>query len=113
MASITNKIGDSISWKIKYLQSDNITPVDLTGFSIDVDAYHKVNKELLFNLDTSSSTLSRYITTDLLNIGEFTIVIKDTGAFPQGDYLVDIEYTDTDGFRKSSKSFGLKVVERL
>jgi hypothetical protein len=113
MATIVNKIGDSISWKVRYLQSDNSTPVDLTGFVIDVDAYHKVTKELLFNIDTLSSTSSRYITTDLVSLGEFTIVIKDTEGFPLGDYLVDIEYTDVEGFKRSSKSFGLKVVERL
>ena len=113
MAQIINKIGDSISWKIKYMQSDNITPVDLTGYTIDIDAYHKVTKALLFNVSTNDITSNQYVSVDSVSSGEFIVVIKDTSEFIAGDYLVDIEYTDIQGFRKSSKSFGLKVVERL
>lgn len=113
MTKIETKVGDSIVWKIKYLQSDNITPVDLTGFKIDVDAYNKTSKALLFNIDTNGVSNNMYITKDTLAIGEFSIIIKDTSTFTTGEYLVDIEYTDVDGFTKSSKSFGLKLVERL
>lgn len=54
-----------------------------------------------------------YITTDTLALGEFSVIVKDTDNFILGNYDVDIEYIDVDGFQKSSKSFGMKVVERL
>lgn len=113
MANIVVKKGDSISWKVKYKQSDNITPVDLTGFSIDVDAYNRTNKALLFNILSGTPTSNMWITTDRLHLGEFSIVVKDTSGFTLGDYSIDIEYRDVDGFTKSSKSFGLRLVERL
>lgn len=113
MANIVVKRGDSIIWKVVYKQSDNITPVDLTGFTIDVDAYNRNTKAILFNILSNAPTSNMYITTDTLNIGEFSIIIKDTDNFTLGDYLVDIEYIDSEGFHKSSKSFGVRIVERL
>ena len=113
MATLIQKIGDSITWKISYKQSDGITPVDLTGFTIDVDAYNKANKEILFNILSTTPTTNMYITTDTLALGEFSVIIKDTSTFTLGDYLVDIEYIDPEGFQKSSKAFGVKLVERL
>lgn len=113
MATLIQKRGDSITWKISYKQSDGITPVDLTGFIIDVDAYEKITKSILFNVVSNAPTPNMYITTDTLNIGEFSVIIKDTATFKIGNYDVDIEYIDPDGFQKSSKSFGMRVVERL
>lgn len=113
MSNIIVKKGDSIAWKIKYLQSDNTTPIDLTGWLIDVDAYGRLDKTLLFNIKSDAPTVGMYITVDKLDVGEFSVVIKDTSGFALGDYSVDIEYTDMDGFTKSSKSFGLRLVERL
>ena len=113
MASIVVKRGDSIIWKVVYKQSDNITPVNLTGFNIDVDAYNRNTNAILFNIVSNAPTSNMYITTDTLAIGEFSIIIKDTDTFSLGDYLVDIEYIDAEGFQKSSKSFGVRIVERL
>ena len=107
-----HKIGDSITWQINYKQSDGITPVDLTGVIIDIDAINQINKEVLFNILSTESDPNSYLTVDETS-GVFSIVIKDPTAFKIGVYDVDIEFTDSEGFKKSSKSFILKVVERL
>lgn len=111
--AIKLKVGDSIRWVINYKQSDGITPVDLTGYTIDIDAYDKVTNSLLFNITSNVSDANMYIDTTNKNQGEFIVIIKDTSLFPIGTYLVDIEYTTSDGFKTSSKSFELKVQERL
>lgn len=107
------KIGDSIRWPVTYKQADGITPINLTGYTIDVDAYNKETNALLFNVVSTVPSANMYI--DLTNIvaGQYVVVIKDTSIFTVGDYLVDIEYTSADGFKISSKSFELKVRERL
>lgn len=110
--SLKLKIGDSIRWNIAYKQSDNISPVNLTGYTIDVDAVNKVNNSVLFNISSSAPISNQYITIDAI-AGTFTVVIKDTSAFVPGVYNVDIEYVTADGFKTSSKTFGLRVVERL
>ena len=111
--AIKLKVGDSIRWAVGYKQSDGITPVNLTGYTIDIDAYDKVSGTQLFNIVSSTPTANSYIdTTDIIN-GNFSIIIKDTVGFAVGTYLVDIEYTTADGFKVSSKSFELKVQERL
>jgi hypothetical protein len=114
MANIVLKIGDSIIWNLQYKQSNGTTPVDLTGFKIDIDAISKADSSMvLFNVDTDNPTANMYIdTSDKVN-GNFKLIIKDTQTFVKGDYLVDIEYTSADGYKSSSKSFGLKVQERL
>ena len=111
--TIVHKKGDSVVWRISYKQSDGITPVNLTGYTIDVDANNRNSKAILFNIVSNAPTTNAYITTTDLVTGEFSVVIKDTSAFSIGDYSVDIEYTDPDGFIKSSKAFNVKVVERL
>lgn len=111
--AIKLKVGDSIRWGISYKQADGITPVNLTGYTIDVDAYNKESGDLLFNVGSDVSTQNTYIDIPDRTLGAFNIIVKDTSAFPVGSYLVDIEYTSADGFKISSKSFELKVVERL
>jgi hypothetical protein len=106
------KIGDSIIWKMKLKNADN-TAVNLTGFLIDIDAYNKVNDTQLFNITSLNATANMYISeTNLMN-GEYSVVIKDTATFPAGDYLVDVEYTSADGFKRSTPTFQIKMVERL
>ena len=119
MPGLKIKVGDSLIWKIKYKQSDGSTPVDLTGFIIDIDAY-KINKGQttlaktpLFNVVSDSPSINSYIVLDNVATGEFSIIIKNTTGFELGNYLVDIEYTSPTGFKYSSKTFPLSVVERL
>lgn len=106
------KIGDSIRWTIAYKQSDNVTPVNLTGYAIKVKAVNKSTKVTLFEINSDSPTSNQYISVTPLT-GSFIVVVKDTDLFTQGVYSVDIEYTTVDGFTSSSKTFELKVVERL
>lgn len=111
--TIVHKIGDSLTWQINYKQSDNITPVDLTGFIINFNAENKSTKVELFNIQSDTPSLNAFIDiSDALN-GNFALTIKDTNFFINGTYLVDIEYIDRQGYKTSSKSFELKVVERL
>ena len=106
------KIGDSIIWKMKLKNADN-TAVNLTGFLIDIDAYNKVNDTQLFNITSVNATANMYISETNLVLGEYSVVIKDTATFPAGDYLVDVEYTSADGFKRSTPTFQIKMVERL
>ena len=106
------KIGDSIIWKMKLKNADN-TAVNLTGFLIDIDAYNKANDAQLFNITSVSAAANMYISETNLILGEYSVVIKDTATFPAGDYLVDVEYTSADGFKRSTPTFQIKMVERL
>ncbi len=106
------KIGDSIIWKMKLKNADN-TAVNLTGFLIDIDAYNKANDAQLFNITSANATANMYISETNLVLGEYSVVIKDTATFPAGDYLVDVEYTSADGFKRSTPTFQIKMVERL
>ena len=106
------KIGDSIIWKMKLKNADN-TAVNLTGFLIDIDAYNKANDAQLINITSASATANMYISETNLVLGEYSVVIKDTATFPAGDYLVDVEYTSVDGFKRSTPTFQIKMVERL
>lgn len=106
------KIGDSIIWKMKLKNADN-TAVNLTGFLIDIDAYNKVNDTQLFNITSANATANMHISETNLVLGEYSVVIKDTATFPAGDYLVDVEYTSADGFKRSTPTFQIKMVERL
>ena len=106
------KIGDSIIWKMKLKNADN-TAVNLTGFLVDIGAYNKANDAQLFNITSASATANMYISETNLVLGEYSVVIKDTATFPAGDYLVDVEYTSADGFKRSTPTFQIKMVERL
>ena len=106
------KIGDSIIWKMKLKNADN-TAVNLTGFLIDIDAYNKANDTQLFNITSANATANMYISETDLVLGEYSVVIKYTATFPAGDYLVDVEYTSADGFKRSTPTFQIKMVERL
>ena len=110
---LTLKIGDSIVWNIQYKQANNIA-VNLTGFMIDINAQSKFNNKELFKITTTTTPNDNmYINmTNIVN-GEFQVIIKDTSFFTKGDYFVDIEYTDQQGIKKSSKSVTLKVLDRL
>ena len=110
--SLKLKLGDSIRWNIAYKQSDNVSPVNLTGYTINVDAVNKANNSVLFNIVSSAPTANQYITLNPIS-GTFTVIVKDTSSFVPGVYNVDIEYVTADGFKTSSKSFELRVVERL
>lgn len=110
---IIHKVGDSIKWELKSLQSDGITVVDWSGYHIEVQAINKVTGKELFKSSSLNITDNNYITTDNLDVGVFKIVVKNTDNFSVGDYSVDIKYISPDGFKQSSKSIQIKVVTRL
>ena len=102
--------GDSIKWRINYKNSDN-TPVDLTGFSVNVDAVNRETKMKIFKVDSSTPTSNAYITTSDFNIGEFDLIIKDTDTYPLGVYYINVQYVDQEGIKVSSKRITLKIVD--
>ena len=109
---IVHKIGDSIKWKIKSTESDGITPIDWTGAIIEVKAVSKFTGAVLFEFSTENGDSNRYITTTNLNIGEYSVIVKDTDEFQASDYVVDFRY-NLDGFKQSSKAISLKIVARI
>ena len=113
MAGIVHKVGDSIKWKMKNVQADGVTPVDWTGFTIEVKAISKNTGVTLFTVNSGVVTANSYITTGTLGTGEFEIVVKNTDSFQIGEYTVDVKYTSVDGFKQSSKAIQLRVVSRL
>ena len=113
MAGIVHKVGDSIKWKMKNVQADGVTPVNWTGYTIEVKAVSKNTGVTLFTVNSSSNSASSYITTGMLNTGEFEIVVKNTDSFQVGEYTVDVKYISADGFKQSSKAIQLRVVSRL
>lgn len=108
---IVHKKGDSIRWNVKYNQSSG-TAYDLTSFTIIVSIKDRINNISIVDINNNIYNGNHQITTDQLNIGKFQVIIKDTSSFPTGDYYVDIQYTDVNGFKQSSESFDLKIVNR-
>lgn len=111
--SFTHKVGDSIKWELKSYQADGTTPVNWSGFTIDVTAINKVSNFELFSISSKTPSSDSYITIDELDVGKFSIVMKNTEHFRIGEYSVDIRYTSPDGFKQSSKSIPIKIVNRL
>lgn len=109
----THKIGDSIKWELRSLQSDGVTPVNWTGYQIEISAVNKVTNYELFKVSTNNGTSDSYITVNELSIGKFNIIIKNTDNFKVGEYSVDVRYINPDGIKQSSKSFIIKIVNRL
>lgn len=108
---IVHKKGDSIRWNVKY-NHESGTAYNLTGFTIIVSIKDRVSNVSIFDINSNIYNGKHQITTDQLNIGKFQVIIKDTSSFSTGDYFVDIQYTDVNGFKQSSESFNLKIVNR-
>lgn len=113
MALIVHKVGDSIKWKMKNVQADGVTPVNWTGFTIEVKCVNKITGVVLFTAGTAVIDANKYVTTSSLATGEFEVIVKNTDSFTTGEYAVDIKYTSADGFKQSSKAINLKIVSRL
>lgn len=106
---LEQKIGDSIIWEFGYS-----TTLNLTGYSIKIEAISKLNETTeLFSVDSLSPTSNAYITTDLLSNGKFSLIIKDTSSFINGDYYVDVVYTNPEGIKKSTKTIILRMLKRF
>jgi hypothetical protein len=109
MISIKHKIGDSIQWSITAKNSDG-SVVDLTGFSVNVDAYPENGRTPLFSIDSRTSVAGNSVTIPVPASGVVEIAIKNTDGFREGEYYCDVQYVDADGYKSSSNNFRLKVV---
>jgi hypothetical protein len=112
IGSISHKRGDSIRWTINYKQSSG-TAYDLTGFTVVLSIKDKTNSNSILEINSNIFNSNHQITTNEFNIGKFQVIIKDTKNIPIGDYYVDIEYTDANGYKQSSEAFNLKIANRL
>lgn len=108
---IVHKKGDSIRWNVKY-NHESGTAYNLTGFTIIVSIKDRTSNVSRVDINSNIYNVNYQITTDEFNIGKFKIIIKDTSVFPIGDYFVDIQYVDANGFKDSSESFNLKIANR-
>lgn len=106
--TVEQKIGDSIVWDFKY---NELT--DLTGFSIEVSAISKLDESILFTINSNNNLENTLITTDKFNLGEFTVIVKDTSSFTQGDYYIDVKHISADNMAKSAKSFVMRLLKRI
>ena len=52
-------------------------------------------------------------TSNELNIGKYSIIVKDTSMLKTGEYFIDITYVSADGFRQSIEAINLKVMDRI
>lgn len=111
MVTIEHKIGDSLMLKFTIRQEDG-TVLNLSGFSFNIDCINKSNKIELFKIESSKPTSDRYIDISNIENGELSLIVKDTNLFLKGDYYIDIERIDNEGFVESSRSILLKIVER-
>lgn len=108
---LTTKIGDSLIFKSKFRRSDN-SVVNLSNYTIVIEAKDRSGM-VLFKVNSTTPTDNAFITTELLNIGELSLVIKDTSNFKEGTYYCDVKKTDTQGITTSSQTFLLKVTDKL
>lgn len=111
MVTVEHKIGDSLLIKFTLKQEDN-TVLNLSGYSFNIDCINKNSKVELFKIKSSEPTSNRYIDITNLENGEISLIVKDTSLFLKGDYYIDIERIDAEGFIESSRSILLKLVER-
>ena len=108
MINIKHKIGDSIQWTITAKNSNGIA-VDLTGFSVNIDAYSENSRTPLFTIDSRTSTADNSVTVPNPATGVIQVIIKNTDNFREGEYYCDIQYVDSNGLKSSSNNFRLKV----
>ena len=110
MITIKHKVGNSIKWTITSKDSNGAI-IDLTGFSVNVDAYAENSSTPLFSIqsDEVSSVGSVVISTPSSGVVE--LYIKNTTKFRVGEYICDVQYIDSDGFKSSSNNFRLKILK--
>lgn len=105
------KQGDSLKLNVDYKDSLN-SPINLNGFTLIFRVFDTANNTIL-RLDSSSNTIDKKIEFIDRNNGIFYILVTDTSKLPNGNFSADIQYIDPNGIKQSSKSFGLKIVDKL
>ena len=102
------KRGDTLKLRGSFKQT-NGSPMNLTGFQVEVDIIDETNKVIEI---TEGTTSKRSLVVDKVN-GTFELVMKDTEVLRNEQYSVDFKYVSADGVAQSSKSIGLKVRNKL
>lgn len=103
MFTIDHKRGDTISWEV-YYTDDLGAPIDISSYSIKIEAREKRNPD---NLLFSTTSVTKYNAAE----GQFRLLL-DTDSFTVGRYLVDIQYSMT-GLVKSSDTFELNILDDI
>lgn len=108
---ITLKKGDSLKLNVVYKDSNN-TPIDLTGFKLLFKVKDLKNINIISIDSAVNNPKSKIQFVDKV-YGIFNILVIDTDNLPIGTFNADIQYIDADGIKQSSKSFGIKIVDKL
>lgn len=111
VGNIILKRGDSLKLNIAYKDSHNI-PIDLTGFAIVFKAKDMKGTNIISIDSTTPNVNSKIEFIDRI-LGLFNILVLNTDNLPLGIFNADIQYIDINGVKQSSKSFGLKIVDKL
>jgi len=96
---ITHKRGDTYKIDVTLTESDETTPIDLTGWT--VRSHVRRHKALIANLE--------FTAVDLVN-GKFILSKDDTTDWPICELSSDIEYSDAYDEVKSSETYIISVV---
>ena len=113
MISITNAKLKEVDTQYDYLKIKAPNDGLIIKKSIKAGEMAMPSIPALILTDLSNLLIKADISETNLILGEYSVVIKDTATFPAGDYLVDVEYTSADGFKRSTPTFQIKMVERL
>ena len=111
MDTITIKRGDTLQFSCSY-KDTNSTPIDLSTFIITVSVINDSDITVV-EISSTDNTPLRTISTGTLDVGTFSVVMKDTEILTEDVYFVDIKYTTVSGIETTSKAFKLNVKSKL
>ncbi len=101
-----HKRGDTFSIVGRYLEES--VPIDLTNYRIECRIKHQhLGGDLVAVLDTNDGSIQ---ITDAVQ-GYYAAAIQDTQSWPIGYMLLDIQYTEPGGARRSTETSKFIVVE--
>lgn len=72
-----------------------------------------MNGTNILTIDSNISNINSKIEFIDRTLGLFNILVLNTDNLPLGAFNADIQYIDTNGIKQSSKSFGLRIVNKL
>lgn len=105
--NIKVKIGSTFYLPLQMLA--NGQPVNMTGYTIFCAAKKDINKpEKLFDL-----SLTNGISFVDVSIGKHLIRVDDTSSWLEGNYVMDIKYTDSQGRKIPTETKVLTVVKNV
>jgi hypothetical protein len=109
MTAIKNFIrGDTRDLVFTFVQSDGVTPVDLSGalvsFTINADEEPDSDSSAVLQKDTTSHTDPDG------GISTITLTNADTNTIAPGDYWYDVQCVDAGGIVLSSKRDAFQII---